>query len=543
MAAAKTADIIAFVKGQLNIDEKLGTKVTIERAEEDLGMPHDGTIIERARKLLSELGGTDATVAGMAQRLSTKSQLVHSVRDASARTMRTEQARSTTELMLTAHMPTTLGDALNSLLCMLAFGLHVGAKISLPWLPRSQFHVASPTWFTELGGGDDHAGPKLRSDGLSWSSVLDLKGLRALPLQLGPDETYWASIEHDAFFRRNSTRVGLTLFKRSLHWIPPELYAPSVRQTGTMLQCNTFRWPELGGTGETHCVPRSRWQVHLPWLNQTAAFDALHKTILELQAAYRGPAPMLVLYRNDGELSCVPWAMTREMLSVVRHLELTQPPLPPNTTAAAAGAELALARRCAYSFWRFMPHVWETVQQRGNETKWSVTPSNTEATIYNFNLKASVHLALRRVADGLAAAMRQAGTDCIYLDVKGDASSLREALSRRGVRTIALDLPAQYNFVPLTSGPRPHWNRPPMVANVLKLFYARHAKLFICEAGSQWCDVPTMLRTRDGQPTLITSGSANALLFEEAHRVSCVRIRGRCVDPGRLPYRENSGAC
>ena len=61
MAAATTADIIAFVRRDLGIDEKVvGTRATIERAEEDLGLQGDGTIIERARKLLSELGAAPA---------------------------------------------------------------------------------------------------------------------------------------------------------------------------------------------------------------------------------------------------------------------------------------------------------------------------------------------------------------------------------------------------------------------------------------------------------------------------------------------------
>ena len=48
MAAATIADIIAFVKGQLKIDETLNTKATIERAESDTGLPQvaglDGTV-------------------------------------------------------------------------------------------------------------------------------------------------------------------------------------------------------------------------------------------------------------------------------------------------------------------------------------------------------------------------------------------------------------------------------------------------------------------------------------------------------------------
>jgi hypothetical protein len=110
------------------------------------------------------------------------------------------------------------------------------------------------------------------------------------------------------------------------------------------------------------------------------------------------------------------------------------------------------------------------------------------------------------------------------------------ALGRHGVRVFDWRVPAAYKLVP-----SPRWLRPPMTENLLKLFYARHSRLFIAERGSCWPDLVTMIRSEYKQPSMTMRAGKNAsLLLDTVPR--CVRVRGTCTDPtAPFPYRE--GAC
>ena len=436
------------------------------------------------------------------------------------------------EILITSHSASTLGDALNSLLVLFAFALRIGSSIGLPWIPRQQFYIASNIWYKGLLVEDGTQ----RHEGLDLTHVLDFSQLKKLPMHFGQDEVIWAQAELNATLR-NTSRVGLNLKSAGTHWIPYDLYEPSALRSGKLLSCDAF-WSATG----SDCKASTRWQFVFPPLNTSAAFEELVQSIQGLVAAYRGPSPLVIAFQGNGEMSCIPWGFSAEYQYAVSHLELAKPVLPSITTAAAADGEFALAGRCAYSFWRFMPHVWYTMRGQGNGSTISMTPSTSTASIYHFALRQrwGVSIKVSQAADDLAAVLRSAGVDCIYLDIKTDdahLSPLSSALQQHGLQSISFTVPDQYPGVP-----SPKWLRPPMEANVLKLYYARHSRLFICEAGSQWCDLVTMLRTEAGLPTLIASASTNGtgIVFEEAHRERCVRIRGRCVRPDKSPFRDNT---
>ena len=87
-----------------------------------------------------------------------------------------------------------------------------------------------------------------------------------------------------------------------------------------------------------------------------------------------------------------------------------------------------------------------------------------------------------------------------------------------------------------------------MAENLLRLYYARHAKVFLVERGTCWGDVITMIRSKHDEPTVtMQAGPSGELLVEKA-RKDCVRVRGTCVDTSKsiFPYtfvRQHSGVC
>jgi hypothetical protein len=398
-------------------------------------------------------------------------------------------------LLVTAHVASTLGDALNGLLAVLGMAVRLNASVGLPWLQKEMFHTSSGTWYTDVG-----------RDGFDFLELLNMTRLRDRVLQFGDAEVRWAQAERNAS-RHSSTRVGLLLQRRGLHWLHPEMFDSAClhkrgRSAGASLGCAAFE----RATREVGCTEGTRTKLELPPLGRVAAFDELVGRIRGLQLAYRGPRPMLAVVRGDGELSCLHWAFPAEVLRVVAHIDLLRPILPPQMDEAVANTELGLARRCAYSFWRFAPNLHETYSRRGNMSILSVTPHATPATLYHFRSSASLQLGVAAVARSLVATTRNAGASCIYIDTYGGApSALKEAIEREGVQTVSLTrVTDQYRL-------HAHHRRGgslPMRANALKLFYARHSRLLICEVGSQWCDLVSMLRTNAGLPSLIMSATA-----------------------------------
>ena len=228
------------------------------------------------------------------------------------------------------------------------------------------------------------------------------------------------------------------------------------------------------------------------------------------------------------------------MWSTLDHLELLQPTPPPNAKGAL-DADIAESRQCGYAFFRGSSAATLKPTIKSAQVM-QLNKDNTSGFHYApFNKVGEV--STENVARALAEALKRVSTDCVHVDISeraGGPEPLIQALTRHGIRSTVWRAPKLYPPVPA-----PQWLRPrpkPQVENLLRLYYARHSKLFFVEGGTCWGDVVTMLRSKSNMPTLtMRARAAVAELALDAVPQGCVRVRGTCVDTRKpFPYREKA---
>ena len=414
---------------------------------------------------------------------------------------------ASTPLLVSGHIASTLGESLNSLIILMALAMRLNASFSLPWLPQHQYFVPSGVchWYYDVA-----------QDGIDLREVINMTRLGSvLPVDFN-DERCLAN--------NSGSRVAIQIHRHGAHWIRPDYFAPS----GTIAQNTT---------------PQS---LHLPKLDSMGGFDSAIQAIHTLRRRYRGDLPVTILVRMDDypELSCGLWGLAQEVLRLMPHIELVRPPAPSTALESVVDEELALSGQCGYVFFRGSAtmRLSPTVASSQRIRVSSVSPE--VATFQSYAHLQTGMVDMDKAARSISMTLKAVGSTCAHLDFVVDAGAekkygkfpLVEALGQHGVRVFDWRVPAAYKLVP-----SPRWLRPPMTANLLKLFYARHSRLFIAERGSCWPDLVTMIRSEHEQPSMTMRAGKNAsLLLDTVPR--CVRVRGTCIDPtAPYPYRE--GAC
>jgi hypothetical protein len=335
-------------------------------------------------------------------------------------------------------------------------------------------------------------------------------------LPFGPDER---CVGH-----ANGSRVAISLHRHAQHRMRREFFAS--------------RSADDVRRATIHSDAAEAWEtLKLKPLKDFEGFDALRDDIRSLQQRYRAAPPLVVHVRMDAypEMSCALWGLADEIRQVISRLELVQPAPPPDAQASV-DEDVTQSRRCGYAFFRgssaarippTMNADNQTIQLCG------LNVSGFQGVKWDVVHGVKVETAARR----LAMALRLAGADCLHLDVAaGSSTPLVDALMHNGIRAVAWEAPKRYP--PVRSPPWLHPRPKPMAENLLRLYYARHARLFLVERGTCWGDVVTMIRSHRRLPTLTMQATASGELRLEGVPRSCVRTRGTCVDTTkRFPYR------
>ena len=442
--------------------------------------------------------------AGMCRASSTGHTDPHGTR----RALRCGVSPASTPLLVSGHVASTLGESLNSLLILMALAMRLNASFSLPWLPQHQYFVPSGLchWYYDVA-----------QDGIDLREVINMTRLGSvLPVDFNNDERCLAN--------NSGSRVAIQIHRHGAHWIRPDYFAPS----GTIAQNTT---------------PQS---LHLPKLDSMGGFDSAIQAIHTLRRRYRGYLPVTILVRMDDypELSCGLWGLAQEVLRLMPHIELVRPPAPSTTLESVVDEELSLSGQCGYVFFRGSATMRLSPTVASPQTIRVSSVSPEIATFQSYAHLQTGAVDIDKAARSLSITLKAAGCTCAFLDFVVDAEAEKKygkfplvgALGRHGVRVFDWRVPAAYKLVP-----SPRWLRPPMTENLLKLFYARHSRLFIAERGSCWPDLVTMIRSEHKQPSMtMRAGKKASLLLDTVPR--CVRVRGTCTDPtAPFPYRE--GAC
>ena len=442
--------------------------------------------------------------AGMCRASSTGHTDPHGTR----RALRCGVSPASTPLLVSGHVASTLGESLNSLLILMALAMRLNASFSLPWLPQHQYFVPSGLchWYYDVA-----------QDGIDLREVINMTRLGSvLPVDFNNDERCLAN--------NSGSRVAIQIHRHGAHWIRPDYFAPS----GTIAQNTT---------------PQS---LHLPKLDSMGGFDSAIQAIHTLRRRYRGYLPVTILVRMDDypELSCGLWGLAQEVLRLMPHIELVRPPAPSTTLESVVDEELSLSGQCGYVFFRGSATMRLSPTVASSQTIRVSSVSPEVATFQSYAHLQTGAVDIDKAARSLSITLKAAGCTCAFLDFVVDAEAEKKygkfplvgALGRHGVRVFDWRVPAAYKLVP-----SPRWLRPPMTENLLKLFYARHSRLFIAERGSCWPDLVTMIRSEYKQPSMtMRAGKKASLLLDTVPR--CVRVRGTCTDPtAPFPYRE--GAC
>lgn len=442
--------------------------------------------------------------AGMCRASSTGHTDPHGTR----RALRCGVSPASTPLLVSGHVASTLGESLNSLLILMALAMRLKASFSLPWLPQHQYFVPSGLchWYYDVA-----------QDGIDLREVINMTRLGSvLPVDFNNDERCLAN--------NSGSRVAIQIHRHGAHWIRPDYFAPS----GTIAQNTT---------------PQS---LHLPKLDSMGGFDSAIQAIHTLRRRYRGYLPVTILVRMDDypELSCGLWGLAQEVLRLMPHIELVRPPAPSITLESVVDEELSLSGQCGYVFFRGSATMRLSPTVASSQTIRVSSVSPEVATFQSYAHLQTGAVDIDKAARSLSITLKAAGCTCAFLDFVVDVEAEKKygkfplvgALGRHGVRVFDWRVPAAYKLVP-----SPRWLRPPMTENLLKLFYARHSRLFIAERGSCWPDLVTMIRSEHKQPSMtMRAGKKASLLLDTVPR--CVRVRGTCTDPtAPFPYRE--GAC
>ena len=414
---------------------------------------------------------------------------------------------ASTPLLVSGHIASTLGESLNSLIILMALAMRLNASFSLPWLPQHQYFVPSGVchWYYDVA-----------QDGIDLREVINMTRLGSvLPVDFNNDERCLAN--------NSGSRVAIQIHRHGAHWIRPDYFDPS----GTAAQKTTQ-------------------SLHLPKLDSMGGFDAAIQAIHTLRRRYRGDLPVTILVRMDDypELSCGLWGLAQEVLRLMPHIELVRPPAPSTTLESVVDEELSLSGQCGYVFFRGSATMRLSPTVASPQTIRVSSVSPEVATFQSYAHLQTGAVDIDKAARSLSITLKAAGCTCAFLDFVVDAEAEKKygkfplvgALGRHGVRVFDWRVPAAYKLVP-----SPRWLRPPMTENLLKLFYARHSRLFIAERGSCWPDLVTMIRSEHKQPSMtMRAGKKASLLLDTVPR--CVRVRGTCTDPtAPFPYRE--GAC
>ena len=412
-------------------------------------------------------------------------------------------------LLVSGHIASTLGESLNCLIIVLALALRLNASAGLPWIPGHQLHVPNgAAWWKDMN-----------ADGIDLCDIINTTSL-ALVLHIGPGERCLAEGQ--------GSRVAVQLHRNGAHYMWSEHFS--------LDSSNVLHAAAIGGQIGT----TSKRLLNLPELRNSRSFDEMIEVIHSLQRQHRGSAPLAVFARMDAypELSCGFWGLAPEMLRLLPHLDFVRPRSPGVQWEAMLDEELALTQQCGYAFFRGSATLKLKPTMASADTMQLSAALPNDTSFQQFKFFLTGHISTEKVAQRLVYALQKVESDCIYLDMAGKGNitaPLAEALSRHGVRVVEWHVPSKYKPVP-----SPRWLRPPMQENLLKLFYARHARLFFAERGSCWSDLVSMIRTDRQLPTMIMRASNRSLQLEEAEH--CVRVRGACVRP-MAPYPYYSGRC
>ena len=408
---------------------------------------------------------------------------------------------SSRPLHVSGHTASTLGESLNSLLIVFALALRFRASVGLPWMPAHQLYIPGQSrrpWFQSIG-----------RQGIDLKNIFNMSLFKQL-LPLSANER--------CLSESNASRVAVQLHRRGEHRFRRSYFHVS----------------------ESRLDRDDEWQpLEVPPLNESRGFEALRAAIEKLYQRYKGPGDAMSIYvRMDAypELSCALWGLESEIKQVVAHLEILQPEAPP-ASQSAVDDDLATSRTCGYAFFRGSSAAKIVPTLR---TPASLTVNADRTSGFQTAPWDSVHaVPFEKAARKLASALRRFGAECVHLDIAaGSLVPLVNELKINGIRTVTWAAPDKYPRVRSPSYLRP---RPkPMAANLLRLYYARHSRLFLVERGTCWGDLVTMMRSRDSMPTMTMQAitTTSELDLEEAPR-HCVRIRGTCVDTTKpFPYRQ-----
>ena len=413
----------------------------------------------------------------------------------------------TQKILVTGHIASSLGESLNSLMVVFALALRLNASVGLPWLPIHQLHIPRTDWYKDIG-----------RQGLPLQHVFDMSRLEAI-LPQGLDEL--------SLSKANGSRVAVLLHRHDSHMLRTRHFLVSRRARGaSRIAPSNDEWEQL----------------QVPLLDGPGGFNALDVSLHQLQARYLSASPMVILVRMDAfpEMSCALWGLAPEVRRIISHLELLQPVAPPRSQSLLDD-DLTTSKNCGYVFFRGSAAAKIKPTMAGSGTMWinGLNMSGYQTVPWAVTYK----ILISSAAQMLATTLQTAGIKCVHLDISSTSSSepLVAALARLGIRSVNWQAPSRYP--PVRS---PAWLRPrpkPMAENLLRMYYARHSKLFIIERGTCWGDVATMIRTRLQMPTLTMQAVASGeLRFDAVPTHPCVRIRGTCIDEALpIPYRHAGG--
>ena len=191
-------------------------------------------------------------------------------------------------------------------------------------------------------------------------------------------------------------------------------------------------------------------------------------------------------------------------------------------------------------------------------------PESPSARSHPHLARRQAQIPVRTAALALARVLRRASVECVRLDLfVPPAAALQRALAAELAALRIRVLPALSPLVWRPSPSRGLQQQPPsrqqqlpsqmpslpwrqrapprsMEANLARLYTARHAPLLVLERGSQWGDLIAMLRRERHQPTLYVAGCGAHLAFDDVTE-RCVRVRGRCARPERVPFGRAKG--
>ena len=417
------------------------------------------------------------------------------------------------DILVTGHIASTLGESLNRLLPVLAIARRLHAAVGLPFLPSYQWQFGKIKFPEEL------TARPLVGGILDLGLVINRSKLERA-VAIGPSEQCW-----------DDGHVAVQLWQAGRHSVSAtHFHSPA---NGSVFAVNLS------------CAPMNAIGNH--------DYGALINQLEALRGRYRGARPLVVHVRMDGysEVSCAHWALARDIEQLIPHIDLLRPRDAAYSDVAIA-ADVERAARCAYVFFRD-PH------QVGRALPGRVRVSTADHRGLNsFPHGESALVSAEAAAAAIALALRPWRVEEVYVDVfltgkeltPADRAHLKAqlhlALQAHGLRPISgwVGLPRD------SAGrlPRNGFLGPPMVANLLKLFYARHAAVLVVERGTQWADLIAMQRAAEStddatRPTYYMHASRAGELRVHRDDARCVRVRGQCVQTDRVPYSVSKGYC